>query len=92
MARIALVSRPCTVFTSAHFCRPSDVLGPVEAPPCVLHTALPLIAALRHWFPLRLERALQRQAEDGEPNKYMTKISRFFGNGIAAEVCVLTRK
>ena len=45
------------VFAFAHFALPSGVFGPVEVPPCVLHTRLPRIAALRHCSALRLERA-----------------------------------
>ena len=72
-SRVARVSQPCTVFASAHFPLPAAVLGPVEAPPWARHTALPRIAALRHCSPERLERALQRQAEEGEPKRCMTQ-------------------
>lgn len=44
-----------------HLCRPSGVFGPVEAPPCVLHTFFPRIAALRHCSPLRFDFAWQRE-------------------------------
>ena len=53
-------SRPCTVLTSAHLASTASVFGPVEAPPCVRHTALPLQAALRHCWPDLLDRAWQR--------------------------------
>ena len=55
--RMALVSLPWTVLASAQRCGPASVLGPVEAPPCVLHTFLPFMAALRHWAPLRFDLA-----------------------------------
>ena len=59
-ARIARVSQPWMVLASAQRCRPLGVLGPVEAPPWVLHTFLPLMAALRHCSPLRFDLAWQR--------------------------------
>jgi len=45
---------------AAHLCRPAIVLGPVEAPPWVLHTLLPFIAAFRHCKLLRFDFAWQR--------------------------------
>jgi hypothetical protein len=59
-ARIARVSHPWMVLASAQRCRPSGVLGPVEAPPWVLQTCLPLMAALRHCKPERFDFAWQR--------------------------------
>ena len=59
--RIARVSRPWIPSSPQRtVCRPSGVFGPVEAPPCVLHTILPRMAALRHWSPLRFDLAWQR--------------------------------
>jgi hypothetical protein len=60
--RIARVSHPWMVLASAQRCRPSGVLGPVDAPPCVLHTFLPRMEALRHCRPLRFDFAWQREA------------------------------
>ncbi len=42
-------SPPWIVLASAQRCRPSGVLGPVDAPPCVLQTRLPFIAGFLHW-------------------------------------------
>lgn len=50
----------CTVLAAAHLCRPAIVFGPVDAPPWVLHTLLPCIAAFRHCKPLRFDFAWQR--------------------------------
>jgi hypothetical protein len=46
------------VFASAQRCRPCVVLGPVDNPPWLLQTSLPMRAGALHWFPVRLERAL----------------------------------
>lgn len=40
-----------TAVTSAHLALPASVFGPVDAPPCVLHTRLPCMAAFRHCWP-----------------------------------------
>jgi hypothetical protein len=51
---ISRVSRPCMVLACAQRSRPCCVFAPVDAPPCVRHTALPRIAGLQHCTPLRL--------------------------------------
>ena len=54
-ARMERVSRPWTVFASAHRCRPASVFGPVEAPPWNLHFVLPFEAGARHCCAVRLD-------------------------------------
>lgn len=57
-ALLALVSLPWILFAAAQRFRPSVVLGPVESPPCILHTFLPLMAGDRHCCLVRLDFAL----------------------------------
>lgn len=78
-ARIARVSHPWMVLASAQRCRPSGVLGPVEAPPCVLHTFLLRIDALRHCRPLRFDFAWQRGASK-ELKIFMVRGGRGFSD------------
>ena len=48
------------VFAAAQRLRPSMVLGPVDLPPCILHTLFPLTAGQKHCFLLRFDIAWQR--------------------------------
>ena len=55
---IARVSRPWTVFAEAQRALPSLVFGPVERPPCVLHTSFPFMAGALHCCLVRFDLAL----------------------------------
>jgi hypothetical protein len=46
LLRASRFSLPWIVLASAQRCRPSGVLGPVEAPPWYLHFVLPFAAGL----------------------------------------------
>jgi hypothetical protein len=54
------VSKPWIVLAAAQRCRPSGVLGPVDAPPWNLHFVLPFDAGAAHCCLVRLDMAWQR--------------------------------
>ena len=75
-ATASLVRSPC--FNCACLMRsiPSAVLGPVDLPPCVLHTCFPLRAGAAHCSFVRFDLAWQRGHET-RPPRVMRVCSKF---------------